>query len=358
MGNRANRMAICSRKQELPTQKLSEFTSFVEVYVDDESSTTFRPSVFDNMDKVSLEDFKILKTIGSGAFGKVHLVEKPSKIAGKKSKYYAMKVLRKEYLVAKNQCAHTMTERRILEEIESPFIVKLAFAFQTDDKLYLVLEYVAGGELFYHLKQRGHFTEKEIKFYAAEIITFLGQLHDHGVIYRDLKPENILVAKNGHLKFTDFGLSKDGMEFEDRELTYSVCGTPEYIAPEIIKQRGHGSSVDWWSLGILLYELYTGKPPVQDTVQLNVLKKIVRGNFNLSGIESASAEFQDLIASLIKVGEEDRLGSKHGAKEVMEHLFFRDINWSEVASLDLKPPFKPKVRSPHDVSNFDDHFLQ
>ena len=124
-----------------------------------------------------------------------------------------MKVLRKEFIISKNQCAHTMTERRILEELDSPFIVKLAFAFQTEDKLYFVLEYVAGGELFFHLKQRGRFNEQEVRFYAAEIITFLSQLHNNGIIYRDLKPENILVNKNGHLKFTDFGLSKDGMEF-------------------------------------------------------------------------------------------------------------------------------------------------
>jgi serine/threonine protein kinase len=115
-------------------------------------------------------------------------------------------------------------------------------------------------------------------------VTFLGQLHEHGIIYRDLKPENILVGKNGHLKFTDFGLSKDGMEFEDRELTFSVCGTPEYIAPEILKMHGHGSSVDWWSLGILLFELYTGVPPVYDTTQFSILKKIVEGQIDLSGI--------------------------------------------------------------------------
>ena len=148
-----------------------------------------------------------------------------------------------------------------------------------------------GGELFFHLRQRGSFTEDEIRFYAAEIITFLGQLHENGIIYRDLKPENILVNKNGHLKFTDFGLSKDRMEFADQELTFSVCGTPEYIAPEIIKMHGHSSSVDWWSLGILLVELYTGKPPVQDHTQIKVLSKIVKGQIDLSGIVDASADF-------------------------------------------------------------------
>jgi serine/threonine protein kinase len=153
------------------------------------------------------------------------------------------------------------------------------------------MEYVQGGELFYHLNQRGKFTEDEIRFYAAEIVTFLSLMHEHGIIYRDLKPENILVAKNGHLKFTDFGLSKDGMEFEDRELTFSVCGTPEYIAPEIIKREGHGAAVDWWSLGILLFELYTGKPPIQDTTQMKVLRRIISGNIDLSATKTASADF-------------------------------------------------------------------
>ena len=126
------------------------------------------------------------------------------------------------------------------------------------------MEYVAGGELFFHLKQRGTFSEDEIKFFAAEIVTFLGQLHSKGIIYRDLKPENILIAKNGHLKFTDFGLSKDGMEFEDRELTYSVCGTPEYIAPEILSGTGYSKTADWWALGVLTYEMLAGVPPFYD----------------------------------------------------------------------------------------------
>jgi serine/threonine protein kinase len=178
-----------------------------------------------------------------------------------------------------------------LEELESPFIVKLAYAFQTNDKLYLVMEYVAGGELFFHLKQRGSFNEDEIKFFACEIISFLETLHNQGIIYRDLKPENILIGKNGHLKLTDFGLSKDRMMLQDKELTFSICGTPEYIAPEIIKNNGHGAAVDWWSLGILLYEMYTGKPPVRDIDLNKILQKIVNGNFNLSGIQNASAEF-------------------------------------------------------------------
>lgn len=195
------------------------------------------------------------------------------------------------------------------------------------------MEYVAGGELFFHLKQRGSFTEAEIMFFAAEIVTFLGHLHDNGIIYRDLKPENILIGKNGHLKFTDFGLSKDGMEFDENDLTFSVCGTPEYIAPEIIKQQGHSAGVDWWSLGILLYELYTGKPPVHDRTHIDILKRIVKGDIDLSGIQTASAEFQDLVHSLIQVGEKHRLGSRNGAQDVREHVFFRDVDWEKVATL-------------------------
>lgn len=188
-------------------------------------------------------------------------------------------------------------------------------------------------------------------------MTFLGTLHSNGIIYRDLKPENILLSKSGHLKFTDFGLSKDGMEFDDRELTFSVCGTPEYIAPEIIKQQGHSSSVDWWSLGILLYELYTGKPPIQDETQMRVLKRIISGQIDLSAIQGASAELQDLIHSLLRVNEEERLGSKNGVQEIREHLFFRNIDWKQVANLELKPPYKPKVKYEGDVGNVDKAFL-
>ena len=159
------------------------------------------------------------------------------------------------------------------------------------------MEYVAGGELFFHLKQRGRFTEDQIRFFACEIVVFLGTLHSKGIVYRDLKPENILIAKNGHLKFTDFGLSKDRLD--EKDLTFSICGTPEYIAPEVIKRKGHGTAVDWWSLGILLYEMYTGKPPVRDNDHIELLKKIASGRFDLNGIEEASLELKDLILSCL-----------------------------------------------------------
>jgi len=238
MGNKINDMSICSRKnysarKAIDDDRLSSFVSHHSVS-DFPNELTERSSIYSaDGDDVQVSDFNLLKVLGTGAFGKVFLVQKNSRSPTGEGKLYAMKVLRKEYIMAKNQYEHTMTERRVLEELNSPFIVSLAYAFQTEDKLYLVMEYVAGGELFYHLKMQETFKEDVIRFFASEIITAIGHLHGQNIVYRDLKPENILIDKNGHLKLTDFGLSKDGLNMRS-EMTFSICGTPEYIAPEII----------------------------------------------------------------------------------------------------------------------------
>ena len=172
-----------------------------------------------------------------------------------------MKVLKKPDVLKRNQIEHTKAERKILQNITSPFLVNMHYAFQTEEKLYMVMDFLNGGELFYHLNKEKTFSEERIRYHVAEIVLAIETLHKAGIIYRDLKPENILLDGEGHVRLTDFGLSKQGIFKDSEEQAFTICGTPEYLAPEIIRGEGHGCAVDWWSLGALMYEMHTGKPP-------------------------------------------------------------------------------------------------
>lgn len=197
-------------------------------------------------------DFEFLKLIGKGSFGKVLLARHNSE-----GKIYAVKVLSKKVILKRNEKTHIMCERNVLlKNLNHPFLVGLRYSFQSRDKLYFVLDYVNGGELFFHLQKEKIFTESRAKFYAAEITSALGYLHSCNIIYRDLKPENILLDAEGHVVLTDFGLCKDGLR--ERDTTNTFCGTPEYLAPEVLKKESYDRAVDWWCLGAVLYEMIYG----------------------------------------------------------------------------------------------------
>lgn len=225
-------------------------------------------------------DFEFLKVIGKGSFGKVYLAKHK-----KETKIYAIKVLSKQMILKHNEKRHVMSERNVLlQNLKHPFLVGLHYSFQSKDKLYFVLDYANGGEMFYHLQQERVFDEARARFYAAEITSALGYLHSEGIVYRDLKPENILLDSSGHLVLTDFGLSKEGLHNLDTTTTF--CGTPEYLAPEVIRKEAYDRNVDWWCLGAVLYEMLFGLPPFfsQDRIEMydNILNQPLRFRSNAS----------------------------------------------------------------------------
>lgn len=240
--------------------------------------------------KVGLDDFETRSLLGKGSFAKVVLVQ--SKLD---NQLYAMKILKKKEISMRNEQQHILSERNILADTRNPFIVALKFAFQSRSKLFMVMEFMPGGELFYHLSRLRRFSEDTARFYIAEVIMGIEYLHSKNIIYRDLKPENILLGLDGHIKLTDFGLSK--IVEENNFKTRTICGTPEYQAPEIIMNSEYDKAVDFWSIGCLMYELISGLPPFQDNDR-NVLKnKILYQNLTFSRIFSESA--RNLIDKLL-----------------------------------------------------------
>lgn len=293
---------------------------------------------------LSTDDFKIEKMIGKGSFGKVFLVTKKDT-----GVLYAMKVLRKDMIERRNQIVHTQAERSILEEVQCPFIVQLHYAFQTPDKLYMVMDYMSGGELFFHLRRNVRFTEDRTRFYAAEILLALEYLHARNIIYRDLKPENVLIDGDGHLRISDFGLSKKGVTTDGK--AYTVCGTPEYLAPEILRGIGHDQAVDFWSFGALVYEMLSGAPPNYSKNRDELFRNILTKPVEMKSHFSSNA--CDLLFRLLQIDPKQRLST---AKAVKEHSFFAAISWSDLQSKSIRAPFKPLISHKKDVKNFDQMF--
>ncbi|XP_054978968.1 ribosomal protein S6 kinase alpha-6 isoform X2 [Sorex araneus] len=304
--------------------------------------------VKEGYEKADPAQFELLKVLGQGSFGKVFLVRK--KTGPDAGQLYAMKVLKKASLKVRDR-VRTKMERDILVEVNHPFIVKLHYAFQTEGKLYLILDFLRGGDVFTRLSKEVLFTEEDVKFYLAELALALDHLHQLGIVYRDLKPENILLDDIGHIKLTDFGLSKESVDQEKK--AYSFCGTVEYMAPEVVNRRGHSQSADWWSYGVLMFEMLTGTLPFQGKDRNETMNMILKAKLGMP--QFLSAEAQSLLRMLFKRNPANRLGSE-GVEEIKKHHFFANIDWNKLYKREVQPPFKPASGKPDDTFCFDPEF--
>lgn len=305
--------------------------------------------------RIGPDDFEAIRLVGKGTFGQVYQVRKKDT-----NRIYAMKILSKKVIVQKKEIAHTIGERDILVRTaltDSHFIVGLKFSFQTPSDLYLVTDYMSGGELFWHLQKEGRFAEDRAKFYIAELIIALEHLHDNDIVYRDLKPENILLDANGHIALCDFGLSKANLSTNGTTNTF--CGTTEYLAPEVLlDDKGYTKMVDFWSLGVLVFEMCCGWSPfyAEDTQQM--YKNIAFGKVRFPK-DALSSEGRNFVKGLLNRNPRHRLGANDDARELQAHPFFHDIDWNLVKARKIQPPFKPQITAGEtDASNFDPEFTQ
>ncbi|XP_059528982.1 serine/threonine-protein kinase Sgk3 isoform X6 [Myotis daubentonii] len=336
------------------------------------------PHPFGPLKHAKPTDFDFLKVIGKGSFGKVLLAKR--KLDGK---FYAVKVLQKKIVLNRREQKHIMAERNVLlKNVKHPFLVGLHYSFQTTEKLYFVLDFVNGGELFFHLQRERSFPEHRARFYAAEIASALGYLHSIKIVYRDLKPENILLDSVGHVVLTDFGLCKEGIAISDTTTTF--CGTPEYLAPEVIRKQPYDNTVDWWCLGAVLYEMLYGLPPFYCRDVAEMYDNILHKPLNLRPGVSLTA--WSILEELLEKDRQNRLGAKEDfylrqkcqlcftyeetmivkrikcamctQLEIQNHPFFESLSWTDLVQKKIPPPFNPNVAGPDDIRNFDAAFTE
>jgi len=329
-----------------------------------EAQVKEKMTAVDEVDNYELEDLETKCTIGVGAFGRVNLVKTKTKVKmssfkegqeteaksseRKETKTYALKILPKSFIVENGLQDHVLNEKKIMEELNHPFIIRFHSAMQDDRNIYFLLEVLLGGELFKFLRAETQFTEPWSRFYSASVLLAFSQIHANKIAYRDLKPENLVMASDGYLKLVDFGLAKK----IDGGKTWTLCGTPDYLAPEVILNEGHDWAVDYWALGVLIYEMTTGSPPFYADDPMEVYEKILSGHLSIPS--HFSRGLADLVKKLLKTSQSKRLGrTKGGTAAVMKHKWFSGFDWDALRNKKLEVPFKPKVASMEDASNFD-----
>jgi len=294
--------------------------------------------------RYNLSDFTFMRTLGTGSFGRVHLVR-----SNHNGRSYAVKVLAKDRVVKMKQVEHTNSEREMLERVRHPFLVNLWGTFRDCRNLYMVMDFVAGGELFSLLRKSQRFPDPVAKFFAAEVALALDYLHSLDIIYRDLKPENILLGADGHVKITDFGFAK-----HVPDITWTLCGTPDYLAPEIVQSRGYNKSVDWYALGVLVFEMLAGYPPffTEDSNPMRLYEKIIAGKVRYPSYFAHEAK--ELLRSLLVGDLTKRYGNlANGSRDIFGHAWFQEVDWERLYRKEIPAPYVPKVEGDWDASNFD-----
>ncbi|KAA1101774.1 Serine/threonine kinase [Puccinia graminis f. sp. tritici] len=302
--------------------------------------------------KIGLDDFNFLAVLGKGNFGKVMLAEEK-----RSGQLWAIKVLKKDFIIENDEVESTKSEKRVFltaSRERHPFLIGLHSCFQTETRIYFVMEYVSGGDLMLHI-QREQFTPRRAKFYAAEVLLALEYFHQNGVIYRDLKLDNILLTLDGHIKVADYGLCKEEMWYQNTTSTF--CGTPEFMAPEILLEQRYGRAVDWWAFGVLIYEMLLGQSPFRGDDEDEIFDAILEDE-PLYPIHMP----RDSVSILQKLLTRDptrRLGGgPNDAEEIKAHPFFRETNWADVYGKKIPAPYFPTINGPMDVSNFDSEFTK
>jgi protein kinase A len=294
--------------------------------------------------KMNLADFEMVRTLGVGSFGRVKFAK--YKVDGT---YYAVKFMKKHEIIKLKQVDHINGERTLMQQVAHPYVVSMVGSFKDDRYVFIVMEVITGGEMFTHLRKARKFSDEVSKFYGLQVGSAFAFCHSKNIIHRDLKPENLLLSTAGYSKLTDFGFAK---VVEPGARTYTLCGTPEYIAPEVLLNKGHGKPVDWWTLGILIYEMIVGQPPFCDEEPMGIYQKILAGKIYFPKYFDRNAKA--LVKKLVTADLSKRYGNlKGGTDDVVKHKWFQTIDADKMLAMELESPYKPKVSGDSDVSNFE-----